>query len=130
MQLRRIEKGSLLPDGKYKSLQGHWFGSKKISANDTAGANQDSHGVPDDKVYIGRDTLVKMKCKRGKTVSSEYYRVLGIYSKHYNKWFVHWDGDRVEFKSELKYAKQYKLMMRMVKDGEDIKELELERSGN
>ena len=59
MQLGRIEKGSLLPNGKYKSQSARWFGTKKKVSSQTDGAD-----VVDGE-YIGHDSLVKMKCKRG-----------------------------------------------------------------
>ena len=32
IQLGKIERGSLLPYGKYKKLQGSWFGTKKTQS--------------------------------------------------------------------------------------------------
>ena len=58
------------------------------------------------------------RVKRGKTESLEYYHVLAIFSKHYNKWFLHWD-DEVLFE---KGSTKFKILARMVvKDGNQIK---------
>ena len=126
MHLGKIEKGSLLPDGKFKSLNGRWFGTKKKRGKSGDG-NEATEGS-DDK-YIERDSLIKMKCERGKSsVSIEYYRVLAIFSKHYNKWFIDWDSDKFLF---VQGSKKYKVLARMMqKDGDEMKEVELEKDGH
>ena len=124
LQLGKIEQGSLLPDAKYTSLNARWFGSKKKKAKE-AGSKDDTSG--DDGLYIERNRVIKMKCKRGKAESTESYRVLAIFSKHYNKWYVHWDSDRVLFEPG---SKKYKVLARMVaKDGTSYSEVELEKGG-
>jgi len=100
MQLGKIEKGSLLLDSKYKLLHARWFGEKKSRNSRELDTSLDDVERVSDQVYIARGTLVTMKYNRGKSVTTEHYRVLGIFSKHYNKWFVHWDSDRVLFKRE------------------------------
>ncbi len=56
------------------------------------------------------------------------YRVLAIFSKHYNKWYVHWDSDRVLFETG---SKKYKVLARMVvKDGSKYSKVELEEGSN
>ena len=66
------------------------------------------------------------RVKRGKTEILEYYHVLAIFSKHYNKWFLHWD-DEVLFE---KGSTKFKILARMVvKDGNRIKEVDLEKDG-
>ena len=78
--------------------------------------------------YIERDGLIKMRCQRGKSVSIEFYRVLAIFSKHYNKWFIDWDSDKFLF---VQGSKKYKVLARMMqKDGEEMKEVELEKDGH
>ena len=42
----------------------------------------------DDSLHIERDSLITLKCKRGKSESVESYRVLAFFTKHYNKWFI------------------------------------------
>ena len=47
--------------------------------------------------------------------SIEHYRVLAIFSKHYNKWMVHHGSDRVEYNSG---SKNFKILCRLLgKDG-------------
>ena len=38
--------------------------------------------------------------------------MLGIFSKHKNKWFIHWDYDELENKPN---SMQFKILARMVK---------------
>lgn len=120
MQLGKLEKGALSMDGKFKSLAALWFGTKKKEATMVAKGNDDA--------YIRRDSLITFKCIRGKSESIEYYRVLGIFSKHYNKWFLHWDSDSVLYKKD---SKKYKIMAWMVqRDVLKMKEVVLEKDGN
>ncbi|KAL9188604.1 hypothetical protein ACHAXT_006982 [Thalassiosira profunda] len=124
LQLGKIEKGSLLPDGKYTSLNARWFGCKKKKATTEEPSDDDE---ANGGLYIERDCIVTMKCKRGKSESVASYRVLAIFSKHYNKWYVHWDSDRVLFEPG---SKKYKVLARMVeKNGSNYSEVELEKGG-
>ena len=70
-------------------------------------------------VYIERYSIITMKCKQGSTESIEYYGVLGIFSKYYNKWFVHIDSDKIMWN---KYCKKYKVLARLIqKDNIEFK---------
>ena len=122
MQLGKHEKGSIVPDGKYKSLNARWFGCQK-KLKDSKG-----HSVEDSGIYIRRDTLIKMKCKRGRSETIEYYRVFAIFSKGYNKWWIHLDDDKVLFVPGSKKYKIFGRMMMQEQSGE-MKEVELEKNG-
>ena len=41
-----------------------------------------------DNFNLESGSLIITKCQCGKDESMEYYRVLGIFRKYYNKWFV------------------------------------------
>jgi hypothetical protein len=124
LQLGKIEKGSLSMESKYKSLSARWFGCKKSTVDGERGENDAER-----RTYIGRDTLVRFRVKRGSTETIEYFRVLGLFSKHYGKWHLHWDDGEVEFNGE---SKKYKLICRMVgKDGNNsFKEINLVKNGD
>eukprot|EP00956_Cyclotella_meneghiniana_P031379 scaffold82280_cov71-Cyclotella_meneghiniana.AAC.1 len=109
LQLGKMEKGSITSDGR----------SHQIQTVVRAWA---------EKTMIKRDTLVKFRATRGKNESVECYRVLAIFSKHYNKWFIHWDSDQVEY---IHNSKKYKILARMVKmDGmNSCSEVNLEADG-
>ena len=69
-----------------------------------------------------------MKYKQGKSVSIASYQVLTIFSKHYNKWYVHWGSDHVLFEPD---SKKYKVLMRMVvKEDSKYSEVELDQGGD
>jgi hypothetical protein len=80
-------------------LQSCWYGVKKLPGEEkNSRIIYGSEGNP----FISRDSLVKLCVKVGNRVSIEYYQVLGLFSKHHNKWFLHWDDDKIEFKSASK----------------------------
>lgn len=121
--LGRLEKGSMSVEGRFKSLPGRWFNAKNHPSR-----NDGNTSMMVDGRFIQRDSLITVKAKRGKTESIEYYRVLGIFSKHYNKWYLHWDDDKVTYDNN---SKQYKILARMVeKDGPKFKEVELVAGGH
>ncbi len=98
-------------DLKYKSLSAHWFGSK----TNKGGKDDNADAVDDNTTYIQHDSLITLSVTRGKTTTLEHYRVLAIFSKHYNKWLVHWDQDSVVYQDGSK--KFNVLGMMVVKDG-------------
>lgn len=80
LELSGIEKGSITKDYKVKSLEQRWF-----SAKGKAAKKSDTDAKIEDGIYIERDTLVQMNCKPRKHESMEYYWVLAIFTKYYNK---------------------------------------------
>ena len=59
----------------------------------------------------------------------EHYRVLAIFSKFYNKWYIEWDNDRVPFQ---KGSKKYKILARLLQKvggPGQYEEVELEKGG-
>ena len=89
MQVGKFEQGLVLPDGKYTSLQARWFRGKNKSI--------DNNTVSEDATIF---------------VTVEKNRVLCIFSKSYNKWYVEWDNKKVPFQSS---SKKYKILARMLK---------------
>ena len=74
-------------NGGFKSLLSRWFGEKKKNKEEVDGGK-------DSDDFIERDTLIKLSLKKGGQVSSQYYRVLGIFNKYYNKWFVEFEKEK------------------------------------
>jgi hypothetical protein len=65
---------------------------------------------------------------QGNTTTLEYYHVLALFSKHYNKWFLHWDEDKEFFD---KGSKKFKVLARMVKkEGSSWVDVDLVNGGN
>ena len=48
--------------------------------------------------------------------SLELYRVLALFSKTYNNWYVHWDSDQVVY---VAGDKKYKMLVHMVRKDEE-----------
>jgi len=115
-------------DGTFKSLLSRWFGDKKKKKD------EDDEGE-DCQCFIERDTLIKLKMKKGGQVMARNYRVLGIFSKHYNKWFPEFEEKQVVFSPQSTtwgtYSKKYKLLARMMKltEQSDYEEVELKKDG-
>ena len=91
----------------------------------SVGPSKPSRKEQSDGVYIRRDNLITLNCQRGGTISVDYYRVLALFSKHYNKWFVYWGSNCILFQ---RGSKKYKFLFRKVErvSGE-WKEVELEK---
>ena len=45
----------------------------------------DTSADDENSIYIEKDTLILLNCKRGATNSIENYRILCPFTKHYNK---------------------------------------------
>jgi hypothetical protein len=74
-------------DGGFKSLISRWFGEKKRK-------KEEDDGGKDSGDFIERDTLIKLNVKKGGQISSQHYRVLGIFDKSYNRWCVDFNKDK------------------------------------
>ena len=128
LQLGKIEKGSASMDGRFKSLISRWFGDKKKKKD------EDDEGK-ECQYFIERDTLIKLSVKKGGQVMVRNYRVLGIFSKHYNKWFPEFEEKQVVFSPQSTtwgtYSKKFKLLARMMKltEQSDYEEVELRKDG-
>ena len=128
LQLGKIEKGSASMDGRFKSLISRWFGDKKKKKDEEAEDKECQY-------FIERDTLIKLSVKKGGQVMVRNYRVLGIFSKHYNKWFPEFEEKQVVFSPQSTtwgtYSKKFKLLARMMKltEQSDYEEVELKTDG-
>ena len=70
-----------------------------------------------------------MKYKRAGVEMVVYYQVLCIFSKNYNKWFVHLEDDKVPF---VHGSKKYKILVRMMNhvSANTYTEVKLETDGD
>lgn len=69
----------------------------------------------------------KYKCAGGAEIV-QYYRVLCIFSKHYNNWFVHLDEHKIRYIPGSKTHKIFSILMS--EDGEDsYSDVKLEKGG-
>ena len=126
LQLGKIEKGSSKSDAKSKSLKQRWFTAKGKKG---VGQHNSKNDIdPIGEVWIERDSLITMKCKRGKgNETIEYYRVLAVFTKYYNKWFVATDESRFIWNKD---SKKVRILARMMsKCGSSYHEMKLEKDG-
>lgn len=94
MAMRKREKGSVGWERKYKSLQQRWFSMGK--ASELAKAHRKGSNIGS---IIERDVVVTLCAKD--EVEHDYV-VLGVYNKHYNKWFLMEQDDKEKLESEQK----------------------------
>ena len=85
LSLGKIDAGSTSLDRKTKSLTQRWFTKCKVDhSKEEISANKHNY-------FIARHTIVALECVYGtgknRIQSVEMFRVLAIFSKHYNKWF-------------------------------------------
>jgi hypothetical protein len=119
--LDNIERGSLKEDKKVKSFLGRWYEKAKVEKN---------HDLKDDSkedIMIERDRIIacnvelmmlneetKEKEKREMKIK---YRVLSVYTKRYNKWFM--TSEKQPWNQFMKQEdlKKYRCSVRMIVDG-------------
>lgn len=104
------------PDRKVKSLHGRWFGHAEkattAEGNNTAG-----------EFLVERNVIVTCNTKLGTGKNAKdyprNYRVLGVYDKYNNKWFM--TGEKKSWGRSISATelKKYRLGLRMV-EGDDI----------
>jgi hypothetical protein len=83
VELKKREQASISNKQKAKSLNSRWF-QKEDKVKKTA---QDGETAIEDSSYLEHDRLVELKTKTSiKTI--KIYRVLGIWQKYYNKWYL------------------------------------------
>jgi hypothetical protein len=102
-------KGSISSDTKRKSLQGRWFTPKK---------KMDDCNAKADGKFIERNVWVKLQMKEmmGSSIAVEdlvNYRVLGVFTKSYNKWML-CDIGRQAWNEGMNKGK-YRVLLRMIR---------------
>ena len=65
----------------------------------------------DGNIFIERDSLISLHCKRGDTTAIENYRVLCRFTKHYNKWYICIDDAKFVWKRD---SKSVPFLVRMI----------------
>jgi hypothetical protein len=112
---RKAERGSISYERKSKSLSGRWIDGKPTSSK-----NEDGD-LCDDECWIERDRIVSCAIKMGHSRDSPMiphrYRVIGVFDKLYNKWFM--TGEKKAWSPLMKDEdkKRYKVRIRMIDDG-------------
>ena len=77
-----MDKGATASAEEYKSRNERWFNqSQKKPTNEEV-----TDGIED--LYIRSNSLIQVRCNRGIAETVKCYRVLYLFTKYYNKWFV------------------------------------------
>ena len=127
LQLGKLDKGAVSTSGggKFNSLSGRWFSAKKVSTVTRNENTTEEEGRT--MIRVRRDSIITLNAKnRDKVVSEQDYRVLGIYHKHSNKWYMAVDDEVVWNPQKLREMKAWRIMASMVKkvgteDFEDVR---------
>ena len=131
LQLGRLDKGTMSTSGvaKFNSLNGRWFSTKKVTTPDNDGTTSLINGVESGAagITIRRGSIVISEAEnRDKVKSLQHYRVLGIFNKHQNKWYME-PADEVHWAhTAIKPKKGWRIMVSMVRkvgteDYEDVR---------
>ena len=126
LQLGKLDKGAVSTSGsgKFNSLSGRWFSAKKVSTGTGIGnTNLEEDGM----TMIRRDSIITLNAKNmDKVVSEQDFRVLSIYHKHNNKWYMDIADEVVWNPKKMKEMKTRRIMASMVRkvgteDFEDVR---------
>ena len=127
-----IERGSLSSSTKHNSLLGRWYTKEKIEIK----KNQEDNENPN--LLIERDRIVTVNVKRiiieneieKAEVVKKLYRVLAVFTKSYNKWFMTEDKQMWSADMKPEDLEKYRCSVRMITDGsvEDYEDVDLNTS--
>jgi hypothetical protein len=110
--IQSIERSSLSHGRKHNSFLGRWFGT-----DNKKGTEDDIVVATDSEVMIERDRLILSQIKNIAKVSMRAkYRVIGVYDKSYNKWFMAKENKKHWMSLSQQERKKYKVAIRMVED--------------
>ena len=110
--IQSIERSSLSHERKHNSFLGRWFGT-----DHKKGKEDDIVVATDSEVMIERDRLILSEIKNIAKVSMRAkYRVIGVYDKSYNKWFMAKENKKHWMSLSHQERKKYKVAIRMVED--------------
>ena len=97
------ERGSITSTLKFNSLQGRWFcKAKAVNAEEITPLGLQP-ATDQEKYVFERDLLLKLPSIDRKSKAWYFYRVMGVFKKYCNKWFLHPDGKVTVKKKEAEY---------------------------
>ena len=97
---------------KHNSFLGRWFGK-----DHKKGTEDDIVVATDSEVMIERDRLILSQIKNIAKVNMQAkYRMIGVYDKSYNKWFMAKENKKHWMSLSQQERKKYKVAIRMVED--------------
>lgn len=120
------DKGSIDIGGKFKSRSERWFGARVATGE---GLNEEQPGSDQSLVQLRRDSVIKLRVKKGGREMILEYRALAFFIKYYGKWFVSMPD---QFRWELgsgAVPKGRVLARLLEKHGDSYEEAKLEAGG-
>jgi hypothetical protein len=110
--IQSIERSSLSHGRKHNSFLGRWFGT-----DHKKGTEDEIVVATNSEVMIERDRLILSQIKNIAKVSMRAkYRVISVYDKSYNKWFMAKENKKHWVSLSQQERKKYKVAIRMVED--------------
>ena len=122
MGLGKIEKGALDRKAKFKSLNERWYNEE--SSKKTVHERQH-----DSDLFLQVGSRIVLEMKRGGAVELASYKVLCLFTKSSNKWFVSEENKFPWVNGSMSNGKG-RVLARLVKSiGSSYKEMRLEKDG-
>ena len=122
MGLGKIEKGALDRKAKFKSLNERWYNEE--SSKKTVHERQHDSGL-----FLQVSSRIVLEMKRGGAVELASYKVLCLFTKSSNKWFVSEENKFPWVNGSMSNGKG-RVLARLVKSiGSSYKEMRLEKDG-
>ena len=122
LSLGKAEKGATTGEQKVKSRNERWYNQKPVKKTNDSEISSD--------LFLRRDSFIKLEMKRGNGVEHAHYRVLSLFTKFNNKWFI---SEEAEFPwvNDRKPPRKGRVLVRLLKQiGDGFKEVDLETNGS
>ena len=122
LRLGKAEKGATTSEQKVKSRSERWYNQKpkKKSDIDKGGGGE---------LLLRRDSFITLEMKRGGAVETAHYRVLSLFTKFNNKWFISEESEFPWVNGRTPPKKGRVLARLLKKVGDGFKEVDLEIDG-
>jgi hypothetical protein len=112
--IQSIERSSSSHERKHNSFLGRWFGK------DPKICEENGIHAPNSELMIERDRLIMCQVKNNTYTSTQNipakYRVIGVYDKSYNKWFMAKENKKHWILLSQQDKKKHKVAIHMVED--------------
>ena len=83
LPLGKLKQGTITTLSKFKYQYASWFNQSKMKNN----TDKEETLICKENLYIQPDSFIQIRCKKGKSESTENYRVLAFFLKTNNKWY-------------------------------------------
>eukprot|EP00957_Ditylum_brightwellii_P082176 6248582-Ditylum_brightwellii.AAC.1 len=124
LSLGKLDKGATTSTTKFMLRNERWFNRKQKKPL-KEGSKDVNNGL-----YIQHDSLIQVKCKCGSVKTVEFYHVLALFTKYYNKCFVS-EEEIIPWVNDAPKKNNVKVLVRlMTKSGSAFMDAQLEKDGD